>query len=121
MSKEIQKWVELYKINFFQPKNKDDRNVAKESIIISKEAYFKVKEDLTNNKWIEIWDELYNPYTIDTVKKYKIEESIHNRLSKEPKQIQEKVKYYMKFEKKDTNLWRLELMIEKAREETNLL
>jgi len=113
----IQKWVELYKINFFQPKTNQDHNLWKEPIIITKEAYEEIKEDLKNNKRIEIDWELYNPYTIDTVKRYKIGEQINILLQKQPPEIQAKVKWYMKYEKRNTNIQRLESMIEKAKEE----
>ena len=120
MNTEIQKWIELYKISFFQPKTKDDMNEPKEPIIITKEAFNKVKEDLKNNKWIEINDELYNPYTVDTVKKFKMDENIYTILNNEPIEVQNKVKWYLKYEKKSTTVSRLKIMIEKAREELHL-
>lgn len=117
MNTEIQKWIELYKINFFQPKTKDDRNEMKEPIIINKVVYEKVKQDLMNNKWIEINWELYNPYTIDCIKKFKMDENINSVLSLESYAVQDKVKTYMKYDKIDTTLQRLNSMIKKAREE----
>ena len=67
MSTEIQKWVEVYKINFFQPKTKDDQNPIIEPIVITKQWFESIKWDVKNNKWIEVWWNLYNPFTIRSI------------------------------------------------------
>jgi len=120
MNKQIIKRVELYKINFFQPKTNKDQNEAKESLIITRDWFNRIKEDLKNNRRIEINWELFNPYTIDTVKKFKVDESVDMLLKQQNESVQEKVKWYMRYEKKNTDLQRLEAMIEKAREELNI-
>ena len=117
MWNEITRIETYYKINFFQPKTNQDKNVWKKPIIIPEEAYKLIKDDLINNKRIEINWELYNPYTIDTVKKHKIEESVSVILSNQDVRIQKKVKEYMQFEKKTTTIKRLENMIQKAKDE----
>lgn len=120
MSKAIQKWTELYRINFFQPKTKDDRNDPKEPLIITKEIYWIIKDDLINNRRFEINWELYNPYTVDTVKRFKVDENVETVLKAQNPMVQKKVKEYMRYEKKHTNMQRLESMIEKAKEELYL-
>ena len=119
MPNEIEKVVDFYKINFFQPKTQHDQNEWKSPLIITKEAYLLIKDDLINNKRIEINDELYNPYTIDTVKKFKVTESVTTILWKQDIRVQNKVKEYMQYEKKDATIERVKNMIKKAKEELN--
>ena len=49
-----------------------------------------------------------------------MDESVDIILKRQPASVQKKVKEYLKFEKKDADTWRVERMIEKAREELHL-
>ena len=105
MKSEIIKWQELYKVYLKDWEEK----------VISSEIYENIKQDLFDNKWIEINKELFNPFEIKKITKFKVQDWIKERLSIEPENIQKKVREYIRTYKKELTLWVLENMILKAK------
>ena len=106
MTTEIVKFKQLHKVIF-----KDEG----EPKLISAEIFQNIKEDLKENKWIEIDDELYNPFEIKKIIKYRVQDWITDKLKQETDWIQRKVKEYMRLYKKELTMWVLENMINKAK------
>lgn len=100
-------WKQIYKIVF---KDEETRNK-----IITDKQYLRIKNKLFKNEWIEVDNELYNPFEIKKIVKFQSEDWIAQRLQKEAPYIQKKVKEYIRFDKKDITLSRLEVMIQKAK------
>jgi len=107
MTKSIVKYETLYRIVF-----RDEETPDK---LITKTIFNEIKQDILKNKWIELWWELYNPYLIKKIVKYKISKWINVRLSKEKEEIQHKVREYMRWYYKEITLWVVENMIKKAK------
>lgn len=107
METEIVKYQELYKVLF------KDENIN--DIIINIEVYKLVKEDIKNNKRVEIDWNLYNPYEIRMITKFKVDDNFTFRLNQETIEIQRQVKEFMKNYKKDITSLVLENMINKAK------
>lgn len=107
METEIVKYQELYKVLF------KDENIN--DIIINIEVYKLIKEDIKNNKWVEIDWNLYNPYEIRMITKFKVDDNFSFRLSQETVEIQRQVKEFMKNYKKDITGLVLENMINKVK------
>lgn len=107
MSKEIIKWKQLYKVIF-----KDNENPK----LITPQQYELIKKDLFLNKWVEIDNELFNPFQILKITKYKTQDGIVSRLNKENEEIQKKVRWFMRNYKNELTIWVLENMINKAKE-----
>lgn len=105
MSTEIVKYKELYKIIF-----KDD-----ETKVISAEMCKKIQGDLQKNSWIVIDDEIYNPFEIKKIVKFKMQDWINERLKVENESVQKQVRGFIKVYKNDVTLWVLENMIKKAK------
>lgn len=106
-SKEITIWKQFYKIVF-----KDEDTQDK---LITPEQFDKIKSKLFKNEWVEVDQELYNPFEIRKIIKFKIQDWITQRLSKESEKIQREVREFMRVYKKEINLWVLENMIKKAK------
>ena len=104
---EIVKYQELYKVIF------TDENIKE--IIITSEIYNLIKEDIKNNKWVEIDWNLYKPYEFKMVVKFKIDDGFVFRLNQETEEVQKQVKEFMKNYKKDITSTVLENMINKAK------
>lgn len=106
-TKDLTIWKQLYKIVF-----KDEETHDK---LITPQQFDKIKEKLFKNEWIEVDEELYNPFEIRKIIKFKIQDWISQILSKELESIQKKVREYMRTYKKEINIWVLENMIKKAK------
>ena len=103
---EIVKWKQLYKVVF-----KEEWEVK----LISPEQFTSIKTKLFKNEWIEVDNELYNPFEIKKIIKYKTQDWIVWILTKEPEEVQKRVKELMKLYKKELTVWVLKNMIWKTR------
>ena len=107
MTTEIIKWKQLYRIVF---KWEDwDK-------LISPNQFWIIKEKLFKNEWIEVDWELYNPFEIKKIVKYKTQDWIVQLIAAETEPIQKKVREYMKLYKKELTIWVVKNMITKAKE-----
>lgn len=103
---EIIKYKKLYKVLF----KEDDPK------LITPEQFEIIKEKLFKNEWIEIDNELYNPFQIKKIIKHKSEDWIMQILNNESEEIKKIVKWYMKLYKNDLTIWVIKNMIKKANE-----
>lgn len=111
MKNEIVKFKQLYKVVFKEwlaPK------------LITPEIFVGIKEDLKNNNWIELDDELYNPFEVKMIIKYKVQDWITDKLKVEHELVQKKVREYMRLYKKELTVWVLENMVIKAKEDLKI-
>lgn len=106
-TKEITIWKQFYKIVF-----KDEEIQDK---LITPEHFEKIKIKLFKNEWIEVDEELYNPFEVRKIVKFKIQDWISQKLSLESEKVQREVREYMRTYKKELNMWVLENMIKKAK------
>lgn len=105
-STEIIKWKQLYKIVF-----KDESTPNK---LVTPSQFDTIKQKLFRNEWIEVDNELYNPFEIRKIIKFKTQDGIIQRLNKEPEDVQVKVREFMKLYKKELSMGVVENMILKA-------
>lgn len=108
---EIVKWKQLYKIIM-----KEEWEVK----LISPEQFESIKKKLFKNEWIEVDNELYNPFEIKKIVKYKTQDWIVWIISKEPEEVQKRVKELMKLYRKELTVWVLNNMVAKVREDLHL-
>lgn len=111
MSKEIVVWKNLYKVIF-----KEEWEVK----LITPEQFTSIKAKLFKNEWVEIDNELFNPFEIKKIVKYKTQDWIVWILNKEPEQVQTKVREFMKLYKKELTVWVVENMVLRAREDLHI-
>lgn len=108
---EIVKWKQLYKVVF-----KEEWEVK----LISPEQFDSIKKKLFKNEWIEVDNELYNPFEIKKIVKYQTQDWIVAIINKEPVEVQKRVKEFMKLYKKELTIWVVNNMVEKAKEELHI-
>ena len=111
MKNEIVVWKNLYKVVF-----KEEWEVK----LISPEQFASIKAKLFKNEWIEVDNELYNPFEIKKIVKYKTQDWIVAIINKEPEEVQKRVKELMKLYKKELTVWVLNNMVAKVREDLHI-
>ena len=104
MKNEITIYRDLYKVIF-----KWDEPTK----LITPQQYTIIKQKLFKSEWIELDDQLYNPFEVIKIIKYKTQDWIVQRLWKECEEVQIKVKEEMRVYKKPLTLAVLENMIAK--------
>lgn len=111
MSNEIIKWKELYKVIF-----KEDWEIK----LITPGQFQSIKQKLFKNEWVEIDNELFNPFEIKKIVKYKTQDGIIWLINNEPEEVQKKVRELMKLYKKELTVWVVKNMISKVREDLKI-
>jgi len=88
---------------------------------ISKQGWEYLIKALVDKQWVVINWAGYNRFEIISCKPIKRDWEALWILSQETLQIQKKVKWYMKIDKKELTPWRMKVMIERAKEELYLI
>lgn len=105
------KWKQLYKVIF-----KDEWDVK----LITPEQFTSIKQKLFKNEWVEIDNELFNPFEIKKIVKYKTEDWIIWVINQQPQEVQKRVREIMKNYKKNLSVWVVQNMITKVRNDLKL-
>ncbi len=110
--KKLGSW-KLYKI-YFKEEYETDPMIISENL--KEEIELKVK----NKDFFQVWDYTFNPYWFLKIEPYSESFDINAILKQEPKIVQDRVKLYMKYDKKNKlTKARFLRMLEKAKEEFN--
>ena len=111
--KRLGSW-KLYKIHFRE-------EYDQESMIIWKNLKQEIEQKVKNKEHFQVWEFTFNPYWFLKIEPYSSDFDLNKFLLQEPKIVQDRVKKYMKYDKKNKlTKARFMIMLEKAREELNL-
>lgn len=109
--KDITKYEETYIITY--------KDWATEEV--SKQGWESLIKQLVDKQWVVINWAWYNRFEIVSCKPIKRDWQALYILSKETIKVQEKVRGYMKLDKKELTEWRMRVMIERAKEDLYLI